>query len=67
MDALIHHLEQKQELSSREIEVAVSLLLDPGAPDAKKERLLEALSLKGETPAEIAGFVEAFLEASHTL
>ena len=62
MDALIHHLEQKQELSSREVEVAVSLLLDSAAPDAKKERLLEALALKGETPAEIACFVEAFLE-----
>lgn len=62
MDALIHHLERKQELSAREIEVAVSLLLDSAAPDAKKEHLLHALSLKGETPAEIAGFVEAFLE-----
>ncbi len=62
MDALIHHLEEKQELSPREVEVAAALLLDPAAPDAKKERLLEALSAKGETPAEIAGFVEAFLE-----
>ncbi len=62
MDALIHHLEEKQELSPREVEVAVELLLDPAAPDEKKERMLEALSRKGETPAEIAGFVEAFLE-----
>jgi anthranilate phosphoribosyltransferase len=62
MDALIHHLEQKQELSPREIEVAASLLLDPAAPDAKKEKLLEALSIKGETADEIAGFVEAFLD-----
>jgi anthranilate phosphoribosyltransferase len=62
MNALIHHLEQKQELSPREVEVAAELLLDPAAPDAKKERLLEALAIKGETPGEIAGFVEAFLE-----
>ncbi|MEX1049687.1 MAG: anthranilate phosphoribosyltransferase [Akkermansiaceae bacterium] len=62
MDALIHHLEAKQELSPREVEVAVALLLDPAAADEKKARLLEALSLKGETPAEIAAFVEAFLE-----
>ena len=62
MDALIHHLEGKQELSSREVEVAVALLLDPAVAETKKERLLEALSRKGETPAEIAGFVEAFLE-----
>ncbi len=62
MDALIHHLEAKQDLSAREIQVAAALLLDPAAPDAKKEKLLEALALKGETAAEIAGFVEAFLE-----
>ncbi|MEO7100201.1 MAG: anthranilate phosphoribosyltransferase, partial [Luteolibacter sp.] len=62
MDALIHHLEEKQELSPREVEVAVALLLDPAAADEKKARLLEALSRKGETPGEIAGFVEAFLE-----
>lgn len=62
MDALIHHLEANHELSPREIEVAAELLLDGSVPDDKKERLLEALARKGETPAEIAGFVEAFLE-----
>lgn len=62
MDALIHHLEEGQELSPREVEVAAELLLDAAVPDALKERLLEALSRKGETPAEIAGFVEAFLD-----
>ncbi len=62
MDALIHHLEHKEHLSPREVGVAADLLLDPAAPLEKKERLLEALSLKGETPDEIAGFVEAFLE-----
>lgn len=62
MDALIHHLEDKRELTSSEVEVAAALLLDPSAPDSKKERLLEALALKGETPGEIAGFVEAFLD-----
>ncbi len=61
MDALIHHLEENQELSRREVEVAADLLLDPAVADSKKERLLEALSEKGETPAEIAGFVETFL------
>lgn len=62
MDALIHHLEHGQELSPREVEVAADLLLDAGVPDEKKARLLEALTKKGETPAEIAGFVEAFLQ-----
>lgn len=61
MDALIRHLEEKQELSPREVEVAAELLLDPAAADGKKERLLEALAAKGETPGEIAAFVEAFL------
>jgi anthranilate phosphoribosyltransferase len=62
MDALIHHLEQGQELSSREVEVAAELLLNPAVADAKKEHLLEAMAIKGETPNEIAGFVEVFLE-----
>ncbi len=62
MDALIHHLEANQELSPREVRVAADLLLDSSVADVKKERLLEALASKGETPAEIAGFVEAFLE-----
>lgn len=61
MDALIHHLEDGQELSAREVEVAAELLLDTAVGDEKKARLLEALARKGETPGEIAGFVEAFL------
>ena len=64
MDALIHHLEEKQDLSPREVTVAAELLLDPAVADGKKERLLEALAHKGETPAEIAAFVETFLEHS---
>lgn len=62
MDALIKHLENHEELSSREIKFASNLLLDGSVPDEKKGRLLLALTEKGETPAEIAGFVEAFLE-----
>jgi len=61
MDALIQHLKQGQELSGREIGVATALLLDPKADIGKKIELLRSLSAKGETPAEIAGFVEAFL------
>jgi len=62
VDALIHHLEQGLELSSREVGVAAELLLNPAVDDVKKAHLLEALANKGETPAEIAGFVEVFLE-----
>jgi anthranilate phosphoribosyltransferase len=61
VDALIHHLEEKRELKSHDVEAAAACLLDPAAPDAWKARLLEALALKGETPEEIAGFVEYFL------
>lgn len=62
MDALIHQLEKNQELNPAEIRVAAELLLEPVVADEKKARLLDALSTKGETPAEIAGFVEVFLE-----
>lgn len=62
MDALIDHLKQGRELSDREIRVAAELLLDASVEDGRKALLLEVLSAKGETAAEIAGFVEAFLE-----
>lgn len=62
MNALIHHLEEGRDLDPREIDVAAELLLDPSADDDKKEKLLLALAKKGESPAEIAGFVEAFLQ-----
>jgi len=62
MDALIKNLENGEDLKPREIEVAANMLLDASVDDSKKEHLLLALSKKGETPQEIAGFVEAFLE-----
>ena len=62
MDALIQHVENGTELSSREIDVAAEMLLDTDVCDEKKVRFLKALTQKGESPAEIAGFVEAFLE-----
>jgi anthranilate phosphoribosyltransferase len=62
MNSLIHQLEARQDLSQREIESAAEFLLDASASSEKKAQMLEALALKGETPAEIAGFVEAFLQ-----
>ena len=62
MDALIQHLRNGNELTDREITVAADLLLDVSADSGKKAELLRTLSKKGETPAEIAGFVQAFLE-----
>ncbi|MGB6219716.1 anthranilate phosphoribosyltransferase [Haloferula sp.] len=62
MDALIQHLEDGNELGHSQIKVAAGLLLNDDISDDKKARLLEGLSTKGETAAEIAGFVEAFLD-----
>lgn len=62
MDALIEHVEGERELTPREIDVASEMLLDLSVSDQKKARFLRALSEKGETVAEIAGFVEAFLD-----
>ena len=62
MDALIHHLENREDLEPREITVAAEFLLDEGVGLPKKKRLLKALATKGETAAEIAEFVAVFLE-----
>ncbi len=62
MDAAISQLEKGQELNADEIQKAAELLLDLSVSDETKARLLLALSKKGETAAEIAGFVKAFLQ-----
>lgn len=62
MDTLIHHLERGEELSPREITSAAEFLLDEGGEVDKKAHLLKVLAEKGETAAEIAGFVSVFLE-----
>ena len=62
MDAIITQVETGTELTPREIENMADMLLNPSVPNEKKARFLRHLSAKGETPAEIAGFVEAFLE-----
>jgi anthranilate phosphoribosyltransferase len=62
MDALIHHLEAGAELSPRQVDAAAAFLLDEHGNPEKKVHLLELLARKGETAAEIAGFVEVFLE-----
>ena len=62
MNALIAQVESGAELNPREIENMADMLLDTHVCDHKKADFLRLLSAKGETPAEIAGFVEAFLE-----
>ena len=64
MDALISTVKEGTELDSRQAEAAVGFLLDEGADDSKKGAFLKALAEKGETPGEIAAFVEAFLGRS---
>jgi anthranilate phosphoribosyltransferase len=64
MDALISTVKNGEELDARHAEAAVEFLLDEAADDGKKADFLKALAAKGETPGEIAAFVEAFLARS---
>lgn len=64
MDGLILTVKEGKELDSQHVEAAVEFLLDEGADQSKKATFLKGLAEKGETPAEIAAFVEAFLERS---
>ena len=61
MDELIRQLEDAREMSACEVKLAAEFLLDAAVADERKARLLEAMSVKGETAAEIAAFVEEFL------
>lgn len=54
-------LEAKQDLEPGEIAAACAGLLDEGAGLEERADFLRALHHKGETPGEIAGFVQEFL------
>jgi anthranilate phosphoribosyltransferase len=58
---LIDQLHKGIPLDAPAIAAAATVLLDPAAADDTKAELLTALSRKGETAGEIAGFVHAFL------
>src|SRR3954471_7516440 len=62
----MHELEQQlqagQHLSAAQVREAAAFLLDPSPEPARKAAFLRALSQKGETPGEIAGFVREFLQ-----
>lgn len=62
METLIAHLEAGQDLTDRQVRFAAGYLLEPEGDPSWKAKFLESLAGKGEKPAEIAGFVEAFLE-----
>ena len=61
MHDLISHLERGENLSSPQVEEAVSSLVSAAFDDETKAALLKALRTKGETAEEIAGFVNALL------
>lgn len=62
MESLTQSLARKTHLSSAQIAEATALLVDPAVTAAAKAGFLRALAKKGETPAEIAMFVQEFLK-----
>jgi len=55
-------LQSGSSLSTEAVQLAAGVLLDPEADPVLKADFLRALSKKGETNEEIAGFAEAFLQ-----
>lgn len=62
MIELVDHLAGKRDLSASQIAGAARLLVDPSLPAGAKADFLRAFARKGETPEEIAGFVQEFLK-----
>jgi anthranilate phosphoribosyltransferase len=62
MNALIERLRAGADLKTGEIAYAVTLLLSDTTAAADKSAFLNALADKGETPEEIAGFVERLID-----
>ena len=62
MNAILQQLQAGEELTPRQVGSMAEMLLDGAVPDGRKAELLEALTVKGPTPSEIAAFVEVFLE-----
>jgi anthranilate phosphoribosyltransferase len=64
MNHLIEKLHNNESLNDDDIRIATDFLLNHNASAQEKALLLEALSNKGETPIEIAAFVNLFLQHS---
>ena len=62
MNALVDKLRGGGDLNPSEIALAVTLLLSPKTGAADKAEFLAALAAKGESPEEIAGFVERLID-----
>jgi len=60
LTALTKQLKAKADLSGDQFEPAAERLASPEIPDREKAAFLLALSQKGETASEIAGFARAF-------
>lgn len=61
-DSPAEQLRQGRALDHEAIRAATRFLLDESANDDEKAAFLEALHARGESPEEIAGFVECFLK-----
>jgi anthranilate phosphoribosyltransferase len=62
MESLTHQLLSTTNLTNAQIAEAAAHLVDPAIESAVKADFLRALAQKGETPAEIAAFVNEFLK-----
>ena len=62
MRELVTHLSKGQALTPKQIVEAAAFLVDPAPTAETKATFLKALAAKGETPNEIAGFVNEFLK-----
>lgn len=62
MQPLIQSLHDGHTLNERQIRDAAAFLVDESESDETKASLLRALARKGETPGEIAAFVQEFLK-----
>jgi anthranilate phosphoribosyltransferase len=62
LNDLTASLSAGRELTLREVAAAAAALAEADVPEAEKADFLTALSIKGETFAEVAGFARAFRE-----
>jgi anthranilate phosphoribosyltransferase len=62
MESLTNQLTTRKNLDALQIAAAAAQLVDPAVEAGVKADFLRALATKGETPAEIAGFVNEFLK-----
>ncbi len=62
MDIILKHLASGRSLNAEQINTAAAFLVEAEESAETKANFLRALAKKGETPAEIAGFVQEFLK-----